>query len=44
MILASSPKIDPVIAAVAGEEPVELYWFWLCDQDPSHTERHRPRP
>ena len=44
MILASSPKIDPVIATVAGEEPVDLYWFWLCDRDPAHTEAHKPRP
>ena len=42
MILTSSPKIDPVVAAVAGEEPIELYWFWLCDREPSHTEAHRP--
>jgi len=44
MILTSSPKIDPVVAAAAGEEPIELYWFWLCDQDQSHTERLRPDP
>jgi hypothetical protein len=42
MILTSSPKTDPVSAG-AGEE-IELYWFWLCDQDQSHTERHRPDP
>jgi len=43
MLLTSSPKIDPAIAVAAGEE-IELYWFWLCDQEPSHTEAHRPRP
>ena len=42
MMLTSSPKNDPVSAG-AGEE-IELYWFWLCDQDQSHTERHRPDP
>lgn len=44
MTLISSPKIDPVIAAVVGEEPLDLYWFWQCDKDTSHTEPHQGRP